>query len=69
MASNPIRFLRVVDCPVCGDLHPVYFDGYAGIDGDDVCVCPVAGKLEMSDMSTETLYREVVSVDPNEDCS
>jgi hypothetical protein len=31
----------VVSCTECGDLHPVYFDGYAGIDGDDVCDCPV----------------------------
>jgi hypothetical protein len=51
----------VGDCPTCGALHPVYFDGYAGIDGDDVMDCPVAGKLELSDLDHVPL-REVVSI-------
>jgi hypothetical protein len=50
----------VLDCPVCGCLHPVYFDGYAGIDGDDVCDCPVAGRLELTDIDGR--LREVVSI-------
>jgi hypothetical protein len=32
----------VIDCPACDDLHPVYFDETAGIDGDPVYNCPVA---------------------------
>jgi hypothetical protein len=51
----------VLDCLACGDLHPVFFDGYAGIDGDDVCDCPVAGRIELSDLDKIKL-REVVSV-------
>lgn len=50
----------VFDCPACGDLHPVHFDGYAGIDGDDVCDCPVAGRLELSGI--DGVLREVVAV-------
>jgi hypothetical protein len=55
----------VVSCTECGDLHPVYFDGYAGIDGDDVCDCPVAGKLELADMPYVRL-RELVVVERKE---
>jgi hypothetical protein len=52
----------VLDCSVCRCLHPVFFDGYAGIDGDDVIDCPVAGRLELSDVDHPCL-REVVSVE------
>ena len=57
----PIGSYTVFDCPACGALHPVYFDGYSGIDGDYVCECPVAGRLELSD-EPDGMYREVVSV-------
>jgi len=59
------RVYTVLDCPVCGDLHPVHFDGYAGIDGDHVCDCPVAGRLELADVPDGEL-RDVVVVAPEE---
>ncbi len=45
----------VVSCPECGDLHPVY----AGIDGDDVCNCPVGGRIELEGLP-RTSFRELV---------
>lgn len=52
----------VFDCPVCGDLHPTRFDGYAGIDGDYVVECPDVGRLELSRVGGA--LREVVAVLP-----
>jgi hypothetical protein len=49
----------VAKCPACGDLHPIHFDGYAGIDGAHVFDCPVAGRLEISD---SLKLQELVSV-------
>lgn len=63
----PVGSWTVADCPACGHLHPVHFDEFAGIDGDDVFDCPVAGRVELSDveaMEDRITYREVVSVDP-----
>lgn len=52
----------VMDCPACGCLHPVVFDGHAGIDGDNVCDCNVAGRIELSNVQDARL-REVVFVE------
>ena len=51
------RFI-VINCPACGDLHPVYFDERAGIDGDAVYDCQVAGRQSTT---TGDSFREVVS--------
>lgn len=57
----------VCDCPVCGALHPVYFDAEAGIDGDVVFDCHVGGYLEASDPDLAGLVlREVVCVQREE---
>lgn len=54
----------VIDCGACGALHPVCFDGYAGLDGDDVYECPVVGRVELSSLEGErVVLREIVSVE------
>ena len=55
----------VLDCRYCGCLHPVNFDMYAGIDGDDVADCQVADRLELS-RELNTRLREIVSVTQEE---
>ena len=63
----PVGSWRVLDCPACSCLHPIFFDGYAGIDGDDVCDCPVAGRIELSSLDDDRIQlREVVSIEPQE---
>jgi|HubBroStandDraft_1064217.scaffolds.fasta_scaffold190185_3 hypothetical protein len=52
--------MMVVDCPVCGNLHPVRFDGYAGIDGDYVTDCPECGSMELIDFPNAHLRQVVV---------
>jgi hypothetical protein len=49
----------VIDCPACDDLHPVYFDERAEVDGAFTYDCPVAGQRPVE---AENSLREVVSV-------
>lgn len=58
----PAGTWTVVDCGACGSLHPVFWDGYAGIDGDHVYDCPVVGRKELG----ECTLRTVVSVEPEQ---
>jgi hypothetical protein len=53
----------VAACPFCDALHPVHFDGYVGVDGDDVFVCPEAGRIELSDIRTQLFEVVVVSAE------
>ena len=62
---TPVGRWTVADCPACGHLHPVHFDEFAGVDGDDIFDCPVVGRVELTAVEiagSRIHLREVVSI-------
>ena len=53
--------IPVVECPACGELHPIRFDPRAGTGGEQVWLCHEAGKMVLSEEPRASL-RDVVYV-------